>query len=106
MSANDPTPVRRLRVAGAVVLLLGLVGAGLAWCRPPAPDDEAGLGDSKVATRQMEVLYGKSGMLMADWMEDLKQPGTQAVLIAAAAGLIATGCFHVARLYEEEDVEA
>jgi hypothetical protein len=85
------------------VLLLGLLGAGLAWCRNPAPDDEAGMGDSKIATRQMEVLYGKSGMLMADLVEDLKQPDTQAVLIAAVAGLIAGGCFYVAGLYAEDD---
>ena len=42
-----------------------------------------------------------------DWRawEELKQPGTQMFLIAAAAAAVAGGCFYVARLLasNEED---
>jgi hypothetical protein len=56
----------------------------------------------------MEQLYGKEGDLIENWMNDLKQPGTQAILIAATAAtaaIIAAGCFYFARL-SEQDSEA
>jgi hypothetical protein len=84
-------------------LVLGLMTAGLVWWRGTRPEDDLALGDDKVATRQVEVLYGRSGLMLADWQEDLKQPGTQALLIAAAAGLIAAGCFYVAHWSEYDD---
>jgi hypothetical protein len=90
---------RRLRIIGVIVLLLGLgVAGGIYWLRPPdAPDDLSMTGYNRAETRQMEILYGKQGRLIEDLMNDLKQPGTQAILIATAAILIAAGCFHFAR---------
>jgi hypothetical protein len=51
----------------------------------------------------MEMLYGKSGELIEDWFNDLKQPGTQAIIIAGAAIVIAAGCFYFARLLDDDD---
>ena len=36
----------------------------------------------------MELLYGKMGLLTMELSDDLKQPGTQALLIAAVSILL------------------
>jgi hypothetical protein len=61
------------------------------------------LGYNKPEERQMEMLYGKSGELIENWSNDLKQPGTQAIIIAGAAIVIAAGCFYFARLLDADD---
>lgn len=104
---NNSTLTRRFRLAGVLLLVLGLGGAGLVWWLEPRPDDmydeDAMLADNKVETRQMEVLYGKQALLFENWKEDLKQPGNQALLIAVTAGLLAAGCFYIARRAEYAD---
>jgi hypothetical protein len=89
-----------------VILLLGLAGAGgwywLASRASDASDDPAMLGFNRAAERQMGVLYGKQGQLIEDLNDSLKRPGTQAVLIAVAAAVLAAGCFQFSRLLEFE----
>jgi hypothetical protein len=51
----------------------------------------------------MGILYGKQGELIENWSNDLKQPGTQAFIIVAAAVLIASTCFYFARLSDFDD---
>ncbi len=84
-----------------VVLLLGLGGAGLVyWTGAPPEDLSANPATARVyktERREIEINFGKMGLLANDLREDLKQPGTQAVLIAAASILVASGCFYVAR---------
>lgn len=63
-------------------------------------------GYNKPEERQMEILYGKQGELIEDWLNDLKQPGTQAIIIAVAAAIITAGCFYFARLLDDEDKPA
>ena len=90
-------------------MLVGIVGAGIVYWlgtrSPDVSDDLSMAGYNKPAERQMEILYGKQGELIEDWSNDLKQPGTQAIIIIVATVLIASGCFYFARLhdYEEED---
>ena len=116
MIANDKTPspvssarrlARRLKLAGVIVLLLGLGGAGTVYFLETRPADLSGdlsmVGYGRAETRQMEILYGKSGDLIEDWSNDLKQPGTQAFIIAAVSAVIACGCFYFARLSDEDD---
>lgn len=118
MSVNDKTPdpvsssrhrARQLRIIGVVVLLLGLGGAGLVYWlgthSPDMSDDPSMLGYNQAETRQMEMLYGKQGRLVEDLTNDLKQPGTQAILVAVTSVIIAAGCFHFAR-WTEVDNEA
>ena len=61
------------------------------------------VGYNKPAERQMAILYGKQGELIEDWSNDLKQPGTQAIIIVVTAVLIAGACFYFARLLDHDD---
>jgi hypothetical protein len=110
---NDKPPsaarqsVRRLKTAGIVVLLLGLTAAALVYWLGTRDRDLSGdlsMQDyNKAEQRQMALLYGKSGLMMNDWLNDLKQPGTQAWLILATAGILTAGCFYFAWLVDEGD---
>jgi flagellar basal body-associated protein FliL len=113
MSANDKTSdlvsssrrrARQLRIIGVIVLLLGIAGAGVVYWMgtrsQDLSDNPSMVGFDRAETRQMEQLYGKSGDLIEQWSNDLKQPGTQAVIIVAVSVIIASGCFYFARLFE------
>lgn len=97
---------RRLRIIGAVILFLGLACAGtLYWVRTHSAEpseDELLPGNAKAESHQMELLYGKMGLLTMELSDDLKQPGTQALLIAAVSILGAAGCFYFARLTDDD----
>ena len=110
-SHNELPPVagrraRRYRISAMVVLLLGLVSAGAVyWLQSSAPDysdDPAMLGFNRSEERQLGMLYGKQGQLIEDLNNSLKDPGTQAILIIIAAAVVAAGCFHIARILEDE----
>jgi hypothetical protein len=116
MPVNDKTPdslstgrlrARKLRIIGVIVLALGIAGAGIVYWlgtrSPDLSDDLSMAGYNKPEERQMEILYGKSGELIEDWSNDLKQPGTQAVIIVVAAALFTGGCFYFARLSDDDD---
>lgn len=94
----------RLRTVGFLILVLGLGSAGLVYrlgTRPAeAQPDLALVGYSRSRSRQMSMLYGKSGLLIDDLCESLKHPGTQGVLLASFAALVASGCFYLARFPE------
>jgi hypothetical protein len=121
MNASDKIPatgsparlrVRRWRIAGVIVLLLGLAGAGAVYwlgTRDASLGDDISMtGYSKTETRQMGLLYGQQGLLIEDLQNDLKQPGTQAVIIVIGAAIVAAGIFYFARILELEagDAEA
>jgi hypothetical protein len=101
---------RRYRIAAGIILVLGVLSAGLVyWLGSRAPDysdDPSMLGFNRAADRQMGYLYGKQGQLIEDLTDSLKRPGTQAVLIVIAAAMVAAGCFHFARMLEHEATEA
>ena len=95
---------RQFKIIGIVILFLGIVSAGIVYWlgtrSPDVSDDLSMTGFNKPEERQMERLYGKQGELVEDWSDDLKQPGTQAVIIIVAAALVAGGCFYFARLLD------
>ena len=113
MTVNDQTPApgpsrnqrARLRIIGVVVILLGIGSAGIVyWIGTRSADSTedpllAGYSgaQSRAESRQMGLLYGKSGVLIDDLWNDLKRPGTQAAIIAGVSALIAFGCFYLAR---------
>jgi hypothetical protein len=113
MSANEqntgPQPShkqsQRLRKIGVIVLLLGLAVAGVVyWMGTHASgptEDQLLPGNARAESRQMGVLYGKMGVLISQWSEALKQPGTQAILIAGASILVAAIFFYFARLSDD-----
>ena len=98
---------RRLRIVAAVVLLLGIFGAdGVYWLGMRSAqtyDDPTLMVNEKAQARKEEILYGKQSVLIDRWMEELKQPGTQAMIIVAATALVAGGCFYFAHLLHHAD---
>ena len=50
-------------------------------------------GFNRAQTRQMGQLYGKQGLLIEQWSDDLKQPGTQAAIIAVFSVLCLPAVF-------------
>jgi len=114
MPVNDQTagsnPFRkhpkRLKTAGVIVLLLGLAAASVVYWRgthPSGPtEDDLLPGNARAETHQMGLLYGRMGILISQWSDDLKQPGTQAFIITAVSILIAAGCFYFARLLDDD----
>ena len=115
MTANDrasgpPSSSRRsarLRLIGIIVLVLGLGSAGAVYWlgtrSPDVSDDISMVGYSKARTRQMGMLYGKMGSIIQGWSDDLKQPGTQAEIIAVVSILGTVVCFYFARLLEHDN---
>ena len=97
---------KRLRVVGVAILCLGLICAGaIYWAGTHSAEpsqDELLPGNTKAESHQMELLYGKMGLLTMELSDDLKQPGTQALLIIAVSILAAGGCFYFARLTDDD----
>jgi hypothetical protein len=93
---------RLLRIAAAVVLLLGIFGADAVYWMgmrsTDLPDDASMMGNEKAQSRQAQILYGNQAVLVNNWTADLKQPGTQAVIMVVTAALGAGGCFYFAHL--------
>lgn len=105
-SASSRKGPKRLRIIGVVVLFLGLACAGAVYWigthSAEPSEDELLPGNAKAESHQMELLYGKMGLLTMELSDDLKQPGTQALLIAAVSILAAGGCFYFARLTDDD----
>ena len=99
----------RLRIIGVIVLLLGIGSACIVYWigirSADLSDDLSMVRDNIAASRQMGILYGKMGLLIEDLSDELKRPGTQAIIIAGAATLVALGCFYFARLLDNDDVD-
>lgn len=97
---------RPYRLAGVIILLLGVILAGsVYWIgarRADNSNDPSMLGFNRAQDRQMSLLYGKEGQLIEDLNEWLKQPGAQALLILAGAGVLAGGCFLWGRILDFE----
>jgi hypothetical protein len=93
---------RRWRIAGVTLLLLGGIGAGVAYwygMRSAAfMDDPSMQGFNRAEHRQMGMFFGKSGYLIDDLMEAFNHPGTQAIVIGVSALLVCGGCFFIASL--------
>lgn len=105
--ANPPAGryVRRLKIAGIVILILGLLSAGLVYqigSRNDLSNDPSMLRFNQAQQQQMGQLYGSSGQMVDEWSDDLKQPGTQAILTIIISGLVSAGCFYFARLLDED----
>ena len=110
MSVEDAKPAAganlrlgcKLRMIGVTALLLGAFGASFVYWRGKRSadyvDDLSMGGFNKANQRQMELMYGKMGMMEEDLMQHLKRPGTQAAIISISGGLVAAGSFYLARL--------
>jgi len=101
--AFRPNPhARRWRVAALVLLVLGILGAGVDYWMVSRSqvdmDDPSMLSFNKKTNEQMGRLFGKSGGLVEDLQAGLEKPGVQAGLIFVVSGLAAWGCLMFSRL--------
>lgn len=98
---------KHLRLIGVIILALGVAMAGAVFWQGNRNRDLSGdpamQGYNRAERQQMGLLFGKSGLWIDDFSDDLKQPGTQAVLITGASVLTASLCFYFARLLEVDD---
>jgi len=101
------TPARRLRIIGAVVLIVGLAGAGLFYriasqSAGPTMDDLMP-GYSEHRARQNAIQMGELVVTLLAMADAMKEPRAQALLIAGVSGLVAAGCFRVASVMDRRD---
>jgi len=109
-----------LRLWAVAVLLLGVVLASLVYATSPREPGEAGQGvgfvteggqidevraeDSRSYQRSLEYYGGKSAVMMTEmrrWFAGLWHGTPLAWIIACAAGLIAWGLLHAAKIADE-----
>jgi hypothetical protein len=97
----------RQRLYGKLTLAGGVIIALYHWLTTQAPsaalDDSNALGYSKRASRQMKMMMGHFGSVLAGWQEMLDQPIVQSIIILAIAGLFAAYFFRVAWVLENDD---
>ncbi len=101
---------RILNVLGTAILVAGLVSAVALWRAQERedssnPDQEAANpaaplapSDSRKQSREIEIFYGKTGLLMERWSEraqNLMHGKPLANVIGVVAVLTATGCFFI-----------
>jgi hypothetical protein len=101
---SSAAPSKRLRAIGILVLVVGMAGAGLFYwveARSAARTmDDLMPGYSQARSRQIGIMMGDLGVTLMEWLDALKDPRTQAIIIAAASALAALACFRVARLLD------
>jgi hypothetical protein len=104
--ASSKLPAR-LRISGVIVLLVGIIGAGiLYWIGTRTEDlrdNPMMTGYYRLQSRQVEQLIGKMGLVFVDLLDDLKRPENQALVVGAVSIVIAFGCFYIAELLESNE---
>lgn len=106
-----------LNVVGALILLLGFAGAGIVYGigqnraagRAATGDGSWQDGslaatDSKSFSHDVEMYNGTAGILVMKWWnlcDELKKPGSVAIMIAAGSAIAAGGCFMAAKRNNE-----
>jgi hypothetical protein len=98
-------PEIRLRAVGALVLACGCGGAALFYwwtqTRAHVPTiEELMPGYAHARTRERGILMGGFLAGVMDDLEALKQPDTQAIIVAIVAIVIALVCFRIASRLE------
>lgn len=77
-----------------------MLGSGILYwdrTRSHAPTlDELMPGYSSNRDRQVAILIGTLGSMAVNGLDDLKEPGTQALLIVLVSALVTIVCFRVA----------
>jgi hypothetical protein len=96
------TRLAQLRTIGFIVLLLGISGAVIVYRYGSSSFDMSAdpslAGYNRSERRQIGLFYGKDILIFSDLWNDLRQPDTEAMIIAVTSALIASGCFYFARL--------
>jgi hypothetical protein len=104
-SSARSTPANRLRFIGSGVLVLGLTAAYVfyrARSQSLGPTmDELLPGYSERRARQTGILMGGFVVYLLQGADKLKEPATQALIIAVVSVLVALCCFRVAWLMDQ-----
>jgi hypothetical protein len=110
-SSITPARVRlTLNLIGVLILLTGLASAAVIWRAQDRADKESGqtsanpaeplsTSDSRKQSREVEIYYGKTGLLMERWSErvqGLAHGKPLAKMIVVVSSTMAVGCFFVA----------
>jgi hypothetical protein len=89
------------------MLVAGLTGAWVGYwtaTRSSAPTlDELLPGYSQKSARQTGIIMGSFVVTLLGWADALKDPATQAMVIAAVSVLAALACFRIAWLLDVPD---
>ena len=108
--SNDLATLNRekaqLRRAAIVILAIGLISGGLLyWLRTENSNlDQLRESQAHAESRQMQLLYGRSGGLTSDLSNLFTRPGPQALLIIGISAVIAGACFYLGQpIPETED---
>jgi hypothetical protein len=96
----------RLRIAGILMVVFGISAACVFYwiqSRSATPSLEDTLPDyRRQLAREIGIQQGTFGVMMLDWVEALRRPGTQAIIIVASAALVGLACFRAARNIEDD----
>jgi hypothetical protein len=100
------TEAGRLRFTGTCVLAAGIV-AGIVYYAVYAQSDARSMdqlmpGYDRARIRETGIMLGRFGVVQLEYQDALARPGTQAVLIAAGAGLWSLYFFRAAWVLDEE----
>lgn len=91
---------KTLKTIGVAILVVGLASATFILSKgAPREDyssDPSTAGAYKRESRQLEMNYGKVGVLMYEILADLKAPGGQAAMITVVTVLLASSAFWAA----------
>ena len=103
MVENQTTPnlASNFRIAGVVVLIIGLAIAGLVYglsTRPDSPDELSTPDNNKRAARDVATNFGQWGAFSYNLSQALHDPATQAAIIAIGSILVGGACFYIAHL--------
>ena len=106
-----------LNAVGVIGLLLGIVGACIVYeigedrstgrdanAEGAWQDGSLAPADSKSFSHDVEMYNGKLGVLVVKWWDlcdELKRPGSVAIMIAAGSAIAACGCFIAAKRNNE-----
>jgi hypothetical protein len=93
-----------------IVLVCGLAGSYLFYRRQALSAvptmDELMPGYAERRARQNAIVMGTLVVTLLGWADSLREPGTQALILAGASVVVAFGCFQVASLWERPAAES
>ena len=102
-------PARQFRTVGTLVLVCGCGGAALFywWARTRAhvaSMEELMPGYAHARDRQRAILMGGFVASLMESLDALREPDTQAIILAIVSVVLAVGCFWIASMLESRHV--
>ena len=103
MAENRTTSnlVGNFRIAGVVILVVGLTSASLVYglsARPDSPDELNTPDNNKRVARDVASNFGQWGAYSYNLSQALHDPAILAAVIAIGSILVGGGCFYIAHL--------